>query len=191
MELFVYMLILLYILYWAVSSIIIKSFYEVFLAVAVGILTTQIFLVANYSGQFLRLNLDRDLNVSLQYAGLLLILSSVFLLGWSFLSKRKMTNLVSLFGNTQVFMTQGIYGVIRHPVHLSGIIATLGIALLMLNNAIIALSIIASTAFFIASKEEDKHGLESLGEEYDIYMESVPSFNLISGISKVIQKRSA
>lgn len=171
-----------YILYWVVKAMVDKLYFEALFGMGVGVLSAQIFIVANYYGQFLRLPMDEDTNVALQAFGILLLAISLALLTGAFLSKRKVSSLVSFWGNTQLFMTQGIYGIVRHPVSLGGILAALGIALLMASPAVIALGMIACIAFLAASREEDRHSRESLGSEYDSYMKRVPAFNLVRGL---------
>ncbi|HEY3374261.1 MAG TPA: methyltransferase [Candidatus Aquicultor sp.] len=173
-----------YIAYLIVKSIIDKLYSEALIAMGVAVLSAQIFVVAYFAGQFLRLRMHKNLNITLESIGLVLLAVSLALLIGAFVSKRKMTSLVSLWGSTQLFMTQGVYGVIRHPIHLGGILASLGIALLMANAVIIMLGIIASAAFFAASSEEDRQAQEKIGYEYDVYMEEVPAFNLVTGISR-------
>lgn len=175
-------ILLTYIVYWMIRSLMDKLYSEALQAMGVGVLSVQIFVVASYAGQFLRLRMEKDLNIALQSFGLvMLVLSTLFLIG-AFLSKRKVSSLTSFWGSTQLFMTRGIYGIIRHPIHLGGILASIGIALLMANAAIIALGLIACLAFFLSSREADRYGQESIGNEYHAYMTSVPAFNFIYGI---------
>jgi len=181
-ELIITGILLIYILYWMIRSLMDKLYSEALQAMGVGVLSVQIFIVASYAGQFLRLRMDRDLNITLQIFGLaMLVLATSFLIG-AFLSKRKISSLTSPWGSTQLFMTRGVYGIIRHPIHLGGIFASTGIALLMANAAVIALGFIACLAFFLSSREEDRHGQEMIGNEYVDYMSSVPAFNFIYGI---------
>lgn len=190
MEITVFGILSIYLVYWVIKSLIDRLYFEALMGTAIGVLSAQIFVVANYDGQFLRMRMAKNLNIALQSIGLLLLAGSLALLIGAFFSKRKMSSLVSLWGSTQLFMTQGVYGIIRHPVHLSGILATLGIALLMANIAVVALAVIACVAFFVASREEDRHSKEKIGHEYDVYMQNVPAFNFVQGISKALQNRS-
>jgi len=180
---------LTYIFYWVMRSLMDKLYSEALQAMGVGVLSIQIFIIASYAGQFLRLRMENDLNIALQGFGLvMLILSTLFLVG-AFISKRKISSLNSLWGSTQLLMTKGIYGIIRHPTHLGGILASVGIALLMANAAVIALGLIACLTFFLSSREEDRYGQEAIGNEYNAYMSSVPAFNFVYGIkSKVSAK---
>lgn len=178
----IYSLFLAYIAYLIIRSLIDKLYCDAILSMGVAVLSTQIFIVANYAGQFLRLGMYRELNVGLQSAGILSILACLILLCCAFLSKRKVSNLISTWGSTRLFLTRGIYGIIRHPIHLSGILASLGIAFLMANAVIIALGIIASSAFILASREEDRYSQEAIGAEYSTYMQTVPAFNFFLGL---------
>lgn len=178
----IYSLFLAYTAYLIIRSLIDKLYCDAILSMGVAVLFTQIFIVANYAGQFLRLGMDRVLNVGLQSVGMLLILACLVLLCYAFLSKRKVSNLTSAWGSTRLFLTQGIYGIIRHPIHLSGVLASLGIAFLMANAVVIALGIIASFAFILASKEEDRYSQKAIGTEYSTYMKTVPAFNFILGL---------
>jgi len=189
LELTVFGILAIYLVYWIIKSLVDKLYFEALLGAGVVVLSAQIFIVANFAGQFLRVRMAKNLNMTLQSIGLSLLVGSIVLLVGAFVSKRKMSSLISLWGSTQLFMTQGVYGIIRHPVHLSGMLATLGIALLMANIAVMALGAIACGAFFAASREEDRHGEENIGHEYDVYMQNVPAFNFVQGISKALQNR--
>lgn len=182
-------LFLTYIVYWIIHSAIQGRFFESFLAAGVGILTTQIFLVANYAGEFFRESINLSVNIALQGFGLFLIVSSAALLTAAFVSKRKISGIVSEWGSTKLFLAQGIYGIIRHPVQLAGILGALGVACMMANSAIIILALLAGTAFYVSAAEEDKHNVLSLGSEYNEYAEAVPSFNLAVGLSKSLRNR--
>ena len=189
LEVITFSMLLSYISYRIIRSVIATHYSESLLAAGVGVLSTQMFIIANYAGQFLRLDMSTNLNISLQVIGLILICISVALLFGTFISRRKMSQLVSFWGSTQMFIAQGVYGVIRHPIHLAGILAALGTAMMMANLIIVILGLLASGAFYVASKEEDRCSLENLGHEYDRYMKAVPAFNVVLGIYKSHQNR--
>ncbi len=183
----IYAIFIIYIFYWSLKSLIDKLYFEAILGTGIAVLSTQIFIVANYAGQFLRMRINRDLNIALQSAGLIFLLLCLVLLISAFLSKRKTSSIVSLWGSTQVFLARGVYGIVRHPVNLGGILASLGIAMLMANIVIVGLGIIAGAAFFIASREEDRYSKETIGPEYATYMENVPAFNFVLGFKNRIK----
>lgn len=188
LEFIVFGLFIAYILYAITYAAIKGRYFESFLAAGVGILTTEIFLVANHDGEFFREGVTRSLNIALQGFGLFLIVASAGLLISAFLSKRKISGIVSEFGSTHLFLTQGVYGVIRHPVQLGGILAAIGIACMMANSGIIIFALLASAAFFASGLEEDKHNAGSLGAEYHDYVAAVPAYNLASGIVRLRRK---
>ncbi|MDP2210800.1 MAG: methyltransferase [Candidatus Aquicultor sp.] len=189
MELIVFGIFITFIAYRIVYTALKGRYFESFLAAGVGILTTQIFLVANYAGEFFRESINLSANIALQGFGLFLIVSSAALLTAAFVSKRKISGIVSEWGSTKLFLAQGIYGIIRHPAQLAGILAALGVACMMANSAIIILALLAGAAFYVSAAEEDKHNALSLGSEYDEYAEAIPSFNLVAGLSKSLRNR--
>ncbi|MBS3908954.1 MAG: hypothetical protein KGZ93_04930 [Actinobacteria bacterium] len=189
MELVIFGAFVTFIAYRVAYTALKGRYFESFLAAGVGILTTQIFVVANYSGEFFRESTNMSVNIALQGFGLFLIVTSAALLTATFLSKRKISGIVSEWGSTKLFLAQGVYGVIRHPIQLAGILAALGVACMMANSAIVLLALPAAAAFYVSAAEEDKHNLLNLGFEYDEYAEAIPSFNLVAGLLKSLRNR--
>lgn len=165
----IYTVFIIYIFYWSLKSLIDKLYFEAILGTGVAVLSTQIFIVANYAGQFLRMRMNRGFNIALQSAGLVFLLLCLVFLISAFLSKRKISSIV------------------RHPIHLGGILASLGIAMLVANIVVMGLGIIAAAAFFIASREEDRYSKGIIGPEYATYMENVPAFNFVLGFKNRIK----
>lgn len=182
-------IILIYTTYWVGKSLIDRVYAEAFLGMGAGILSAQIFIVANYAGQFLSVKMDKNLTVALQIIGLFLLFLSIIFIIAAYLSRRKMSNLTSFWGSTQIFIAQGIYGIVRHPIQLAGILAALGIPLMMANIVILILGLIACASFIISAREEDEHSKEAIGYDYEIYMSDVSAFNFVKGIVGTVKDK--
>ena len=69
---------------------------------------------------------------------------------------------------------ESVFGVVRHPIYLSEILAYLGLLILNISLAS-AVVLIAAIAFLhFISRYEEKLLLERFGEEYERYMREVP-----------------
>lgn len=89
--------------------------------------------------------------------------------------------------NTHI-VYRGIYGIIRHPMYLGGIIMFFS-HFLFAQNWIVAISTTISivSCYFIINIE-DKENIKKYGNAYIKYSESVPKINFIVGILKAIQR---
>jgi protein-S-isoprenylcysteine O-methyltransferase Ste14 len=118
-----------------------------------------------------------------------LMLSAVF--GWlpifTFRKKGKVKGRGYI--RTTVLVDSGIYGIVRHPQYLAGVL--MGIALPMITQhwLVAVLGIAAIVIYYLDTFAEEEENIQKFGEEYREYMERTPRMNFITGIIRAIRRQ--
>ena len=90
-------------------------------------------------------------------------------------------------GHAAGFTDTGIYGFVRHPVFLSGILAATGIMLFFPPKFFMAPCAAIIYFFVMAARKEDERSVKKFGGDYEAYMKRVPALNIFGGsIRKII-----
>jgi protein-S-isoprenylcysteine O-methyltransferase Ste14 len=90
-----------------------------------------------------------------------------------------MAGMRGVFGEVRekpVLVRKGIYGVIRHPIYLSEMLAYLGLLFFSTSLAAVGVWIISIAFFHYISRYEEKVLLAQFGDEYRQYMKDVPMY---------------
>lgn len=90
---------------------------------------------------------------------------------------------------TTVLVEDGLYGIVRHPQYLAGILFNLALILISQHWLIVLLGLPAMVLMFIDIQKADKNEIEKFGDAYRVYMDQVPQINFITGIIRQFQKR--
>ena len=90
---------------------------------------------------------------------------------------------------TSNVVDSGIYGVVRHPMYLGGIVMFFSHILLGQNWIVAISTIVAIACCYLIILSEDQRNIEKFGDEYIVYMQSVPRMNLLLGIVKSLMRR--
>lgn len=83
----------------------------------------------------------------------------------------------------------GIYGIVRHPMYLGGIVMFFSHIFLGQNWIVTISTILGITCCYLIMLSEDQRNIEKFGEKYRLYMQSVPRMNLLLGIVKSLMRR--
>jgi len=90
---------------------------------------------------------------------------------------------------TSNVVDSGIYGIVRHPMYLGGIVMFFS-HIFLGQNCIVAISTIVGIACcYLIILSEDQRNIVKFGDEYRLYMQSVPRMNLLLGIVKSLMRR--
>ncbi len=89
----------------------------------------------------------------------------------------------------QQLVTEGPYGVIRHPEFLSHMIIGAGLSLLSQHWLSLLFLLLIGFMAWIAAKEEENENLKKFGVSYRRYLHEVPAFNFISGLYRYLRRR--
>jgi protein-S-isoprenylcysteine O-methyltransferase Ste14 len=86
---------------------------------------------------------------------------------------------------TAEVIDSGIYGVVRHPIYLAGIIMFFS-HIFLGQHLVVLISTAAAIACCYASMVSgDQHNIEKFGDDYVRYMERVPRMNFVAGLTRL------
>lgn len=92
--------------------------------------------------------------------------------------------------HTTTIVDRNLYAVVRHPQYLGYILLVLGFVLISQNWIILLLGGLSVTLFYLHSLREENFCARQFGEAYTEYMKRVPRFNFLSGIIRLLRRRS-
>jgi len=90
---------------------------------------------------------------------------------------------------TTVLVEDGLYGIVRHPQYLAGILFNLALILISQHWLIAILGIPSMVLTYMDIQKADQSEIEKFGDAYRVYMDRVPQVNFILGIIHQIQYR--
>ena len=95
------------------------------------------------------------------------------------------------FVNTTRLVDTRVYGVVRHPQYLGGILSIFVTTLLWYPHWLFGiLGFLGTLVVYLGAKEEDRRLVEQFGDEYRLYVQRVPRMNFLLGLVRLLQRRS-
>jgi protein-S-isoprenylcysteine O-methyltransferase Ste14 len=91
--------------------------------------------------------------------------------------------------HTTVLVDRGIYGIVRHPQYLAGILISIALPLITLHWAVIVLGLVTAIIDYLDTYDEEKKCIEKFGEAYREYTKKVPRMNFLLGIIRAFRQR--
>ncbi|MEW5806851.1 MAG: isoprenylcysteine carboxylmethyltransferase family protein [Acidobacteriota bacterium] len=88
----------------------------------------------------------------------------------------------------QKLVTEGLYSLVRHPLHLSYLMEVGGMSLISTSLLSIFLFLASLITIILRNRKEEKALTEHFGSEYLTYMAATPSMNILRGIMHKIRK---
>ena len=89
---------------------------------------------------------------------------------------------------TTVLVEGGLYGVVRHPQYLAGILLNLALILISQHWLVVVLGLPAMVLMYVEIQKADHNEIEKFGDDYRVYMDHVPQINFILGIFRQFQR---
>ncbi len=83
---------------------------------------------------------------------------------------------------TSNVVDSGIYGVVRHPMYLGGVVMFFSHILLGQNWIVVISTIVGIACCYLIILSADQRNIEKFSDDYRHYMQSVPRMNLLMGI---------
>jgi len=124
----------------------------------------------------LRINIP-FINLSITLTHLLISLPFIIIGAWFGIgSVRETTLKVAETHRTEKVISSGLYSVIRHPQYFGGILAHIGITILLSSFFSLLTSPIVILLNFLISWKEEKELIKEFGKEYEDYKNNVPMF---------------
>lgn len=130
---------------------------------------------------------DPDGNVNIINLGWgILMVSAVF--GWLPIftfRRRGQVNGKGYIHTTQL-VDSGVYGIVRHPQYLSGVLICVALPLISQHWLVPVPGVVAAVQYYLLALAEEKHNIDKFGDSYKNYMQRVPRMNFILGIIRAI-----
>ena len=89
---------------------------------------------------------------------------------------------------TESLIDSGIYGMVRHPMYLSGMFFYLSMICFLPHWAIAANAIVGVASVYWTMILGEQSNLEKFGETYERYMQSVPRVNILAGLMRQLRR---
>jgi protein-S-isoprenylcysteine O-methyltransferase Ste14 len=122
------------------------------------------------------------------------LIEEILILGWLLLGTGGLISVSSIITlhkkGTSKITDCGLYGIIRHPMYLGGLIMFLSHSFFGQNWVIILNSVIGSICCYLIILSGDQRNIEKFGEDYNNYMKKVPRINFIIGIKRYLQNNA-
>jgi protein-S-isoprenylcysteine O-methyltransferase Ste14 len=90
---------------------------------------------------------------------------------------------------TTVLVDSGIYGVVRHPQFLAGILLNLALILITQHWFITILGAASMVLIYVNALKADQELIGKFGDEYGHYMQRVPRVNFLLGLIRLLRCR--
>ncbi len=91
--------------------------------------------------------------------------------------------------HTTRLVTDGLYGIVRHPQYTAGLLLIVGLMMFSQHWIAVVSGIIAFPVFYYDIVREDRDLVRIFGEPYQRYMERVPRTNFVLGLVRAARRR--
>jgi protein-S-isoprenylcysteine O-methyltransferase Ste14 len=92
--------------------------------------------------------------------------------------------------HTTALVDTGIYGIVRHPQYLAGVLISVALPLIAQHWLVAVLGAVAIVVYFVDAAQEDQRCIDKFGDSYRAYMATVPQMNFVLGIARAIRQRT-
>ena len=90
---------------------------------------------------------------------------------------------------TSHIVDSGIYGVVRHPMYLGGMVMFLSHSFFNQHWIVAINTVVAIVCIYESIRMEDQSNVEKFGDDYKRYMEKVPRMNVVLGLIRLLRHR--
>ncbi|MFC1485515.1 methyltransferase family protein [Candidatus Latescibacterota bacterium] len=116
----------------------------------------------------------------------ILMLSGIF--GWlpiyTFRKKGKVKGRGYI--HTTVLVDSGIYGIVRHPQYLAGVLMSIALPMITQHWLVAVFGLIATAVYYVNTFDEEEDCIKKFGDDYRHYRKQVPRINFVIGIMRQI-----
>ncbi len=119
------------------------------------------------------------------------VMEELIIVGWILLGIGALFVILSVLtlrrkGTTNV-TDSGVYGVVRHPMYLGGMVMFLSHIFFGQNWIVVISTIIGVYCCFLLIQSEDQKNIEKFGDDYKRYKEKVPRMNFVVGVIRMLK----
>lgn len=93
------------------------------------------------------------------------------------------------YTHTTVLVDRGVYGIVRHPQYLAGILMGVGLSLIVQHWVVGVLGAVVAITSYADTFEEERVLREKFGAEYEAYRGRVPRVNFVIGIGRLLWRK--
>jgi protein-S-isoprenylcysteine O-methyltransferase Ste14 len=90
---------------------------------------------------------------------------------------------------TTRLVDRGVYGIVRHPQYLAGMLLGLGLSLVVQHWLVAVLGAVVAVISYADTYEEERDSIEKFGTDYEEYRKRVPRVNFVIGIVRLLRRR--
>jgi protein-S-isoprenylcysteine O-methyltransferase Ste14 len=95
------------------------------------------------------------------------------------------------YEHTTQLVDSDIYGIVRHPQYLAGILLSAALTMVAQHWVVAALGAVAAVLLYVGAVWEEEDSMGRFGDAYQEYMQRVPRMNLLAGILRRIRRGTA
>ncbi|MBN1677728.1 MAG: isoprenylcysteine carboxylmethyltransferase family protein [Candidatus Thermoplasmatota archaeon] len=120
------------------------------------------------------------------------VIEELILLGWILLGIGALLVVLSALTlirkGTDNLVEGGIFGIVRHPMYVGGMVLFISHIFFGQNLIIAFSSLVAAYCCYLLVRSEDKQITERFGDRYRLYAQRVPMMNLAVGIARRLRR---
>ena len=120
-------------------------------------------------------------------------IEELIIVGWILLGIGALFVLLSVLKlrrkGTSNVIDSGVYGVVRHPMYLGGMVMFLSHIFFGQKWIILISTVIGVYCCYLLIHSEDQQNIEKFGDDYKRYKEKVPGMNFVIGVIRMLQRR--
>lgn len=90
--------------------------------------------------------------------------------------------------HTTVLVDRGVYGIVRHPQYLAGVLISVALPMISQHWLVAVLGLFAAVIYYLNTYDEEKGCIEKFGDKYKQYMQTVPRMNFVIGMIRAIRR---
>ena len=90
--------------------------------------------------------------------------------------------------HTTQLVTDGLYGIVRHPQYTGGLLLIIALMLISQHWIVVTAGMIALVVFYYDITREDKYLINIFGTQYESYMKNVPRTNFVLGLIRSVNR---
>ena len=121
------------------------------------------------------------------------VMEELIIVGWILLGIGALFVLLSVLtlrrkGTTNV-TDSGVYGVVRHPMYLGGMVMFLSHIFFGQNWIVVISTVVGVYCCYLLIQSEDQQNIEKFGDNYKLYKGKVLGMNFVVGVIRMLQRR--
>lgn len=92
--------------------------------------------------------------------------------------------------HTTELVDRGIFGIVRHPQYLAGILLGIGLSLIVQHWLVAILGVVVAGISYSDTHSEEKTLIGKFGAKYEEYMKRVPRVNFLLGMLRLFDRKN-